>query len=522
MQGRSTAKGMIVGLVMALVAVSAATAAAAARNDSPPGLEVAQQKIPGDVPAAGLIWDGITPGRPDGLCPGAFEIVLDDGTSQCTHGPDAAAIDIDVRRGRPTAELAADTAASAGETAGEAGIVCIGDGTSGNRVQAVYARASDRPDRFAEIAALIPAWAGEVERIVAQSAADAGGERHVRFVTDAGCALDILEVVLSPSGDDNISNTINEMRSLGHNRGDRKYLIWMDATVYCGIASIYSDDSAGAGNLNNGGRAMFARTDAGCWGRSNSVEAHELVHNLGGVQRSAPNATANFHCTDEYDRMCYVDAGGVTMRYVCPSSQDAYLDCNNDDYFNPAPPPGSYLDTHWNTADSSFLEAGLGGPSPTPTATPIPTPTPTPVPPTPTPEPTPTPGPTATPTATPMPTATPTPTATPSPSPSPTPTGPIVTELSGNLNKKNLMETFTLDVGDGPMTLELTAPVKRGRNGTAPTLTVTVVGSDGTVVATSSGATPLEYATTVDSGAYTIVVSGDRTSFTLLVTHEAW
>ena len=55
----------------------------------------------------------------------------------------------------------------------------------------------------------------------------------------------VLNVVLSPAGDDTFDNTITELKAQGYNRPDRKYLIFMDAQVLCGISTLYSDDRSG-------------------------------------------------------------------------------------------------------------------------------------------------------------------------------------------------------------------------------------------------------------------------------------
>ena len=85
------------------------------------------------------------------------------------------------------------------------------------------------------------------------------------------------------------------------------------------------------------------------------------MHNLGGVQNSAPHSTQAGHCWDEYDTMCYSDGGNHAMVQVCPGSKEYLLDCNTDDYFSTYPEPGSYLATHWNSADSRFLVGGGDG-----------------------------------------------------------------------------------------------------------------------------------------------------------------
>ncbi|MFN0089606.1 MAG: hypothetical protein ACKVWR_04945 [Acidimicrobiales bacterium] len=262
------------------------------------------------------------------------------------HGPDPAPPGVDYTKPAPIVVPA---------TADR--IYCDGNGTSGHRVKAIYAVASDRPNRADEVVPAIPAWAGTVERVFSRSAEKTGGVRHVRWVhsNSASCALDVDTVVLSPAGDNSFAATQAELRAMGYTDPTRKYMVWVDATALCGIAQMYPDDSASQANDNNGRYSMMSRIDSGCWGFSDSVEAHELMHNLGGVQNTSPNSSKKGHCVDESDRMCYRD-GGKKMKAVCTTAGgEALFDCNNDDYFNTNPAAGSYLATRWNAANSRFL-----------------------------------------------------------------------------------------------------------------------------------------------------------------------
>ena len=289
------------------------------------------------------------------------------------HGPDPAPPGIDVRRVPSTDELVARET-STGGTSGTGGgqVPCYGDGVSGSRVQAIYAVASDRTDRYGSVAPLIRGWAAQVDAIFNESAAQTGGVRHVRWVTDASCALDVQRVVVASNADDSFSAMVSALKSAGHGRTDRKYLIWADASVYCGVADMKTDDRATASNANNAG-AMYARVDAACWGQANSTEAHELMHTLGGVQASAPHATSAGHCTDESDRMCYADGSNSTLTYPCAATQERLFDCNHDDYFSTSPAAGSYLASHWNAAMNIYLEqAEPGAVAPAPAPAPAP------------------------------------------------------------------------------------------------------------------------------------------------------
>jgi hypothetical protein len=287
----------------------------------------------------------------------------------CTHGPDTPEEEpalrnrADVAGGDPAAGTAAGDldVAAGGPTPG---IECYGDGQTGQRVQAVYARAADRPDRFAAVVPQIMGYAAQVEAEVDASAAETGGERHVRWVTTGsspGCTLDVLNIALAAGGDDDFaSSTVPALRAQGLDRFDRAYLVWMDADLYCGIGSLFQDTRHGPANGNFTGPS-WSRVDVPCWG---VAETHELGHNLGAVQNTAPNSNQAGHCRDEYDVMCYEDPKGLppyppdsaSGQYRCAdAAHDRRFDCNHDDYFHTDPPADSYLATSWNAADSPFL-----------------------------------------------------------------------------------------------------------------------------------------------------------------------
>jgi hypothetical protein len=296
-----------------------------------------------------------------GLCaePGTVRMA---GGDACTHGADPAPPGFDVQEPVPPLHTRVASAQAAI-------LACDGDGQNGFRVQILYVRASDTPNRFAEFLPSIRAWAAEENEIVQLSAAETGGIRQIRFVQDpATCQPAVVEAVVSPDGLANFWTMIGELQGLGFQRTDRIYQAFVDATNYCGIGVVWNDDRHdGSVNRHNIGPS-YSRIDSGCWG--GAIAAHELLHNLGGVQLSAPHSSGGFHCIDEWDVMCYADSShSRPLEYDCanPLSDALLLDCNHDDYFNTDPPPGSYLATHWNAANNRFL---IGAASPSPAAPP--------------------------------------------------------------------------------------------------------------------------------------------------------
>jgi hypothetical protein len=248
---------------------------------------------------------------------------------------------------------------------------CVGTGSDGNRVQVLYVVEADKVNRFAAVEASLASFAADVDDVFALSSRKTDSGRRVRWVQDGLCNISVLNVTL-PAGSlgtsANTSGAFNGMvaalKTAGYEISSRKYLAFADAAALCGIAEKYND-SAKIQNYNDGTVPMYARVDSQCWSTQwtgTNTPAHELMHSLGAVQPDAPNATAYGHCTDDSDTMCYVDSSGKPMRQMCPVDQEALFDCGDNDYFNPGAglDPGSYLGSHWNTADSSYLTSVPG------------------------------------------------------------------------------------------------------------------------------------------------------------------
>ncbi len=285
----------------------------------------------------------------------------------CVHA-DEAPPGVDLHRLPSTEELLAahPDAAEPASPLAAAALDCDDDGTSGPRVQLIYARAGDTVDRFADVLPLLRADADDADALVNVSAGQAGEGRRIRFARNARCRVDVASVTLSATGDDTFANTRAELRDQGFTADNRKYAVFVDAAVgICGVAQLYDDDRPGQDNLSNTGPAMYARVDAPCWP---TALLHEVLHTLGAVQKSAPHASRAGHCTDEQDVMCYPDAIDVVMTLACPDADVGQVDCNHDDYFSPNPAPDSYLAGAWNVADSRYLDVGavpIAGPDAT-------------------------------------------------------------------------------------------------------------------------------------------------------------
>lgn len=160
----------------------------------------------------------------------------------------------------------------------------------------------------------------------------------------SGSNINITKFALNSSGQNSNQDFYsirNQLVGAGFTDPKAKYWVWTNrGYLGSGIGEFQPDDSPTINNANNQG-PTFALT----YGNGSSpstlavVMAHENGHNQGAVQYSAPDSDGNIHCTD-----------GAIMCMIYNGSQISYsgFDVNNNGYFNPRPPAGSYLASHWN------------------------------------------------------------------------------------------------------------------------------------------------------------------------------
>ena len=240
----------------------------------------------------------------------------------------------------------------------------------------VYAYPAGSPDRFSRYSALMQ---GDASALASTIALASNNTKSLRWQLGSVCGpqyADIATVRLPhPASYYEVSDSDKRMSlfeadilaAMGPSVGRRDYVVYADSLPgpNVGSADLVLDDRPGPDNNNNmGGRV------AAIWGQGGSdfmggmgdderraAVLHEMGHLLGAVQLSAPHSTGAGHCNDGWDIMCYDDGGpDAHMSYPCPGDYGhAAFDCNEDDYFNPAPASWSYLGAHWNTYNSVFL-----------------------------------------------------------------------------------------------------------------------------------------------------------------------
>ena len=255
------------------------------------------------------------------------------------------------------------------------------------RFKLVYAHPADRANRFAGWRDALQANVALVQRFLASQS---GGGKALRIDMGTRCGPQFVDLqVVHLSGPrsryvDNFGAIVTEVdQRIGLSDGPRNVVVLADTlnggTYDYGLGENVlgsAGDRPGATNIHNRGgfaSVLFSRdgvpapgADTRGWWPEGLL--HEITHNLGGVQWSAPHSTQPVgfqyprygHCWQGADVMCYVEDSGAShpMRNDCPRVGGAIpqaYDCGRDDYFNPAPAAGSYLAAHWNVYDSAFL-----------------------------------------------------------------------------------------------------------------------------------------------------------------------
>jgi hypothetical protein len=256
--------------------------------------------------------------------------------------------------------------------------------SNGPAIKVLYAYTTDRGNRFSE-------WATTLQRMSASSMntmlwVSADGSRRsgrtLRYDFGTACnpqELDIQTVALPRAGAEYAYSSgaalYNQLRAdtlavTGSTPSSNQIAMVDGLTSFVGahgLASNPRDDRPGDVNAAQvGGQVAFllpdmdgtptqpfdtyTGTDPGL-ATAAYVMTHEVLHMLGAVEASAPNSNGSGHTSQIGDIM----SASSTVACAEASVETSEVDCGGEDYWNPAPAPGSYLSSHWNLTNSAML-----------------------------------------------------------------------------------------------------------------------------------------------------------------------
>lgn len=278
------------------------------------------------------------------------------------HGPDGLAL---YRPGRPSAnhpyEVDHPAAWDPAQYDGKAFSTDQPDLLNGPTVHAIYLYPSNVSSRFATFAAMFQADAAQASNLV-EGLYGTGVRFDMRkgdptSKNTDGVFLDITVVKSKHNakqlgGGRQFNLVRHELVAKGFTSPDKKYVVWLDAASrYCGQAELYQDTTRDTALNSNQKRTTAivyrpystSNADGGfCRGRT---LLHEVGHNLGALQKVAPNAFDGAHCDDDNnDVMCYTGSDQDT-------SDSSKFDFGNDDYWDPPAGPLAW----WTVNLSRFV-----------------------------------------------------------------------------------------------------------------------------------------------------------------------
>jgi hypothetical protein len=303
----------------------------------------------------------------------------------CSQDPDAPAVDLSTGEDSAPEDLATappDLSPSCANPAcaGAIPLDCAAPGTP--QFHIIYARPQAAPDRYALFAPKLQRAVLTMSWYLNSEAKAATRDNRYRARLRVECQPDGMPVIHDAPLPGVAQNTgdafvlVDALKKLGNSvlnedvTGD-KYLVFFDGTGGVGVGlSASCDDNPDPDSCHNRGGYAFQWSwvsDAPHW----DVFMHEGAHIMGAVGANAPHTSGAGHCNDGHDTMCY-DDGGPKASYMKVCNDRHHFDCNYDDYFNPSPPAGSYLATHWNLAApyNKFLTGGKELTAPAPYAAP--------------------------------------------------------------------------------------------------------------------------------------------------------